>query len=98
MFTIPKSRLRVVNDDMDRASLRSASEGAISRSGSMRTVRSQISSKALRAKAEGGEQARALLAATAEEEGESEGDETLVGSSVVGGGSLSGRKGKEKAI
>lgn len=85
MFTIPKSRLRVVNDDMDRASLRSASEGAVSRSGSMRTVRSKGSSKALRAKSEGD---RALLAATAEE-GESDGEETLVGSRVA--------KGKEKA-
>ncbi|KAM0715509.1 hypothetical protein Q7P37_009007 [Cladosporium fusiforme] len=37
MFTVPKTRLRVVNDDMDRASLRSASDGAVSRSGSTRT-------------------------------------------------------------
>ncbi|KAF2480006.1 hypothetical protein BDY17DRAFT_326993 [Neohortaea acidophila] len=36
MFSVPKARLRVVNDDMDRASLRSASDGAISRSGSLR--------------------------------------------------------------
>ncbi|KAK0270158.1 hypothetical protein LTR35_014406 [Friedmanniomyces endolithicus] len=28
MFTVPKARLRVVNADMDRASMRSASEGA----------------------------------------------------------------------
>ena len=88
MFTVPKSRLRVVNDDMDRASLRSASEGAVSRSGSMRTVRSKESSKALRAKSEGD---RALLAATAEE-GESEGEEPLVGSGLGRNG-----KGKEKA-
>lgn len=37
MFTVPKTRLRVVNDDMDRASLRSASDGMLSRSGSTRT-------------------------------------------------------------
>lgn len=37
MFTVPKTRLRVVNDDMDRASLRSASDGAVSRSGSTRS-------------------------------------------------------------
>ena len=36
MFSIPKSKLRVVNDDMDRASLRSASDGALSRSASVR--------------------------------------------------------------
>lgn len=88
MFTIPKSRLRVVNDDMDRASLRSASEGAVSRSGSMRTVRSKESSKALRAKSEAD---RNLLGAMAEE-GESDGEETLVASALGWGG-----KGKEKA-
>ncbi|KAF2159775.1 hypothetical protein M409DRAFT_70822 [Zasmidium cellare ATCC 36951] len=37
MFTVPKARLRVVNADVERASLRSASEGAVSRSGSLRT-------------------------------------------------------------
>ena len=40
MFTVPKSRLRVVNDDMDRASLRSASDGALSRNGSVRRAES----------------------------------------------------------
>lgn len=40
MFTVPKTRLRVVNDDMDRASLRSASDGVVSRSGSTRTAAS----------------------------------------------------------
>ena len=54
MFTVPKSRLRVVNDDMDRASLRSASDGAVSRSGSLKTVvRHEESIKALRARSEG---------------------------------------------
>ncbi|TKA83480.1 hypothetical protein B0A55_00548 [Friedmanniomyces simplex] len=38
MFTVPKARLRVVNADMDRASVRSASEGAVSRSGSVRVL------------------------------------------------------------
>ncbi|KAK0347640.1 hypothetical protein LTR91_000790 [Friedmanniomyces endolithicus] len=38
MFTVPKARLRVVNADMDRASMRSASEGALSRSGSVRVL------------------------------------------------------------
>jgi hypothetical protein len=37
MFTVPKTRLRVVNDDMDRASLRSASDGMLSRHSSTRT-------------------------------------------------------------
>jgi hypothetical protein len=37
MFTVPKTRLRVVNDDMDRASLRSASDGMLSRNSSTRT-------------------------------------------------------------
>ncbi|WPH01017.1 Hypothetical protein R9X50_00385100 [Acrodontium crateriforme] len=36
MFSVPKSRLRVVNADMDRASLRSISEGGLSRTESMR--------------------------------------------------------------
>ncbi|KAF2209094.1 hypothetical protein CERZMDRAFT_47991 [Cercospora zeae-maydis SCOH1-5] len=35
MFTVPKSRLRVVNADIERASMRSASDGAISRKESM---------------------------------------------------------------
>ncbi|KAF2863971.1 hypothetical protein K470DRAFT_209662 [Piedraia hortae CBS 480.64] len=37
MFTVPKSRLRVVNADLDRASLRSASESVLSRAGSTRS-------------------------------------------------------------
>ena len=53
MFTVPKSRLRVVNDDMDRASLRSASDSAVSRQGSLKTVRHEDSMKALRARSEG---------------------------------------------
>lgn len=39
MFTVPKSRLRVVNDDMDRASLRSVSDGAVSRKESLRVLK-----------------------------------------------------------
>jgi hypothetical protein len=51
MFTVPKTRLRVVNDDMDRASLRSASDGMLSRSGSTRTeagLKSQASQQMLK--------------------------------------------------
>lgn len=35
MFTVPKARLRVVNADVERASLRSASDSVISRTGSL---------------------------------------------------------------
>ena len=51
MFTVPKTRLRVVNDDMDRASLRSASDGMLSRHSSTRTdtgLKSQASRNMLR--------------------------------------------------
>jgi hypothetical protein len=51
MFTVPKTRLRVVNDDMDRASLRSASDGMLSRHSSTRTdagLKSQGSRNMLR--------------------------------------------------
>lgn len=50
MFTVPKSKLRVVNDDMDRASLLSASDGGLSRNGS---VRRENSVKALKVRADG---------------------------------------------
>ena len=53
MFTVPKARLRVVNDDMDRASLRSASDGAVSRNGSVKNLRREESMKTLRARSEG---------------------------------------------
>nr|OQO29548.1 hypothetical protein B0A51_04106 [Rachicladosporium sp. CCFEE 5018] len=82
MFTIPKTRLRVVNDDMDRASLRSASDSILSRSGSVRTVRKEGSVQYLRST---GEMERAVLGSTAEEEGE------------VGEGAGFG-KGKEKMV
>ena len=66
MFTVPKSRLRVVNDDMDRASLRSASEGAVSRGNSVREkeVRREESMRTLRARSEGD---REVLREVAEE-------------------------------
>nr|POE75747.1 hypothetical protein CFP56_67766 [Quercus suber] len=50
MFTVPKARLRVVNADMDRASLRSASDGALSRTNSLKHagVRREESMAALR--------------------------------------------------
>ncbi|KAH9810124.1 hypothetical protein Tdes44962_MAKER01098 [Teratosphaeria destructans] len=54
MFTVPKARLRVVNADMDRASLRSASDSAISRSGSVRTLQHERSMGAIRMRSEGG--------------------------------------------
>lgn len=69
MFTIPKSRLRVVNDDMDRASLRSASDGAVSRQGSMKNLRREESLKGLRARSDGD---RLLLPSTEEERDELE--------------------------
>lgn len=53
MFSIPKSRLRVVNDDMDRASLRSASDGAVSRNGSVKQLTREESLKILKARADG---------------------------------------------
>lgn len=43
MFTVPKARLRVVNADVERASLRSASDGAVSRSESLRSLRAKRS-------------------------------------------------------
>lgn len=43
MFTVPKARLRVVNADVERASLRSASDGAISRSESLKSLRAKRS-------------------------------------------------------
>ncbi len=52
MFSIPKSRLRVVNDDMDRASLRSASDGALSRHESLKHLTREDSLKALRWKSD----------------------------------------------
>lgn len=69
MFTVPKSRLRVVNDDMDRASLRSASDGALSRNGSTKDLRREESFKALRARME---EQRLLLPSTEEEREEGE--------------------------
>ena len=69
MFSIPKSRLRVVNDDMDRASLRSASDGAVSRNGSVKQLTREESFKVLRARAEGD---KLRLPSTEEKEEESE--------------------------
>jgi hypothetical protein len=69
MFSIPKSRLRVVNDDMDRASLRSASDGAVSRNGSVKNLTREESLKILKARAEGD---KPRLPSTEEKEEESE--------------------------
>ena len=81
MFTIPKSRLRVVNaTDTDRLSTRSASESQVSRSGSHRSisagaVRPQGSVRTLRAKFEG-QSEKGALPSTAEEAGATAGEET----------------------
>ena len=69
MFSIPKARLRVVNDDMDRASLRSASDGAVSRNGSVKQLTREESIKVLRARADG---EKPRLPSTEEKEEESE--------------------------
>lgn len=66
MFTVPKSKLRVVNDDMDRASLLSASDGGLSRNGS---VRRENSLKALKVRTDG---ANLRLPSTEEEIDDSE--------------------------
>ena len=65
MFTVPKARLRVVNDDMDRASLRSASDGVVSRNGSLKNLRREESIKGLRARSDGD---KSLFLPTTEEE------------------------------
>ncbi|KAK0816994.1 hypothetical protein LTR02_005171 [Friedmanniomyces endolithicus] len=87
MFTVPKARLRVVNADMDRASMRSASEGAVSRSGSVRILeplhREGSGKLSLRARPEGDQ------AATLEEEKMAEGAE-------VGSGEVEGKGWGEK--
>ncbi|KAK4496110.1 hypothetical protein PRZ48_012089 [Zasmidium cellare] len=55
MFTVPKARLRVVNADVERASLRSASEGAVSRQGSLRTKGSGLMrGESTRSRSDGG--------------------------------------------
>ena len=69
MFSVPKARLRVVNDDMDRASLRSASDGAVSRNSSVKQLTREESLKVLKARAEGGQP---RLPSTEEKEEESE--------------------------
>ncbi|KAI7326839.1 hypothetical protein KC326_g115 [Hortaea werneckii] len=83
MFTIPKSRLRVVNaTDTDRLSTRSASESQVSRSGSHRSIsasagaiRQQGSVRTLRAKFEG-QSEKGSLPSTAEEAGTTAGEES----------------------
>ncbi|KAI7537654.1 hypothetical protein KC331_g10812, partial [Hortaea werneckii] len=83
MFTIPKSRLRVVNaTDTDRLSTRSASESQVSRSGSHRSIsasagaiRQQGSVRTLRAKFEG-QSEKGSLPSTAEEAGATAGEES----------------------
>ncbi|KAF2718612.1 hypothetical protein K431DRAFT_287494 [Polychaeton citri CBS 116435] len=67
LFTVPKSRLRVVNEDIERASMRSASDSALSRSES---TRSHQSLKAAKGKGDG---ERVVLPSTKEEEGDEAG-------------------------
>ena len=65
MGTIPKTRLRVVNADMDRASLRSASDSALSRTESIKALRREESIRTLRTRSEGD---KIIQGAIAEEE------------------------------
>jgi len=71
MFTVPKTRLRVVNaTDLDQTSVRSASEGALSRSESLKSVlrREDSIKEALRARSDGDKGSLPLLPVMAEEE------------------------------
>ncbi|KAK4610696.1 hypothetical protein CLAFUW4_14063 [Fulvia fulva] len=67
MFTVPKARLRVVNADIDRASMRSASDGAVSRNNSVReAIKHKESMRSMRSRSDGtGEAGRTM--ATVEE-------------------------------
>lgn len=76
MFTVPKSRLRVVNADVDGASVRSASDGALSRTDSVRALWREESLAALRSHSDG---AHLRLDSTVEEmEGEGKGKDKSV--------------------
>ncbi|EME84465.1 uncharacterized protein MYCFIDRAFT_210886 [Pseudocercospora fijiensis CIRAD86] len=72
MFTVPKARLRVVNADIERASMRSASDGAVSRKGSLANLKRENSVNTVRSRSdgEGGhkERQRLVLGTTKEEE------------------------------
>ncbi|KAK5127404.1 hypothetical protein LTR85_006743 [Meristemomyces frigidus] len=75
MFTVPKARLRVVNADMDRMSLRSASDGALSRTGSLNQLRHEASVRTLRTRSDA---EKLFLPATAEEKKDQSAPETPV--------------------
>ncbi|KXT07871.1 hypothetical protein AC579_9719 [Pseudocercospora musae] len=72
MFTVPKARLRVVNADIERASMRSASDGAVSRKGSLANLKRENSVNTMRSRSdgEGGhkERQRLMLGPTKEEQ------------------------------
>ncbi|KAK3671849.1 hypothetical protein LTR78_008215 [Recurvomyces mirabilis] len=80
MFTVPKARLRVVNADLDRISLRSASDGALSRTNSVKNLRREESIKTLRARSEGD---RIMLPPTSEEEGQDTSEGAATGSDLL---------------
>lgn len=73
MFTVPKARLRVVNADVERASLRSASEGTLElgREGSLKALGQKGSRRDLRVQSEG--ERTVINGALVEEEEEGEG-------------------------
>ncbi|CAK4011136.1 hypothetical protein DOTSEDRAFT_72128 [Lecanosticta acicola] len=68
MFTVPKARLRVVNADVERASMRSASDSAVSRTGSMGREASVRSSGSGGGSGGGRERRTGALGITDEEE------------------------------
>ena len=69
-FTVPKSRLRVVNvNDQDRASIRSASDGALSRSGSLTQPQREDSVRRSKPRTDD-DRERIPLSSTTEEESE----------------------------
>ncbi|KAK5107904.1 hypothetical protein LTR62_000564 [Meristemomyces frigidus] len=76
MFTVPKTRLRIVNADLDRASLRSASDSALSRTNSVKNLTREDSVRTLRTRSEGH---RDVLPSTSEEEGGEHGEEEKLG-------------------
>ncbi|EME44571.1 hypothetical protein DOTSEDRAFT_72128 [Dothistroma septosporum NZE10] len=68
MFTVPKARLRVVNADVDRASMRSASDGAVSRNNSVREqIKHKESIRSIRSRSDGTEEAGRIMATVKED-------------------------------
>lgn len=78
MFTVPKARLRVVNADVERASMRSASDGAVSRAGSVRSGAGGVGvrrDESVRSRSDGEHRSREDVLVRVEEEGVSSGRE-----------------------